>query len=255
MSSRVSFQVAWLTSVLWALAAGCTVNPSNTSNAADNCSIDSAVSCQTGTGYSCTGAPSPQDGNSSLSCGAGVGEADGDTGYCCQPESSAACAVDTSAGCTGGSTGYACPGSDSPVVADPSLACGAGVTGNDGETRYCCVTSTTSSCAPDATVAGCSAGSYGFSCSSTDTPSDGNGALNCSTPVADSNGVSLYCCVGFTTSGSSCTADSSVAGCAGGSYGFSCTSTDTPDQAQPSLSCSTPVTGPNSELLYCCSNE
>jgi hypothetical protein len=45
-----------------------------------------------------------------------------------------------------------------------------------------------------------------------------------------------------------------VSGCTGDSYGFSCTSTDTPSDSNSSLNCSTAVNGPNNESLYCCTS-
>jgi hypothetical protein len=200
-------------------------------------------------GYSCDGESKP-----SLTCGAGTTEASGETAYCCGVQSTNDCVADTTVGCTDGSTGYSCTGSALPNSSDPSLACGAGVTGPNGDALYCCIGISSSTCAADASVAGCSGGSYGFSCTSSDTPTQGNPALDCSTPVAGQNGSSLYCCIGFSGATGSCMADSSVVGCAGSSFGFSCTSTDTPDQTQTSLVCSTATAGPNNELLYCCSN-
>ena len=237
--------------LLWVVATGCTIN--STTAAADTCSVDSGVVCAAGTtGYSCTGQAPPTAGDSSLSCGSGITESDGATDYCCVSQVASGCAVDTAAGCTADSTGYSCTGADAPSVLDPSLACGAGVAGTADDTLYCCVGVSSGSCAPDASVAGCTGGSYGFSCTSSDTPTAADASLDCSTPASGPNGTLLYCCVGFASS--SCTADSTVAGCTGNSFGFSCTSTDTPDQAQPSLVCSTPANGPNDELLYCCSN-
>jgi hypothetical protein len=235
----------------WAFATGCTVNSASTTQ----CSVDAGVACTgNSVGYSCQGDATPQQTDSSITCGAGVTEADGDTGFCCGVQaSSAACATDATVVCTDGSTGYSC-GTGTPTDSDPTQACGAGVSDNNGNTDYCCVTTTTSSCAPDETVAGCSDGSYGFSCTSTDTPTDGNSSLTCSDSTAGPDGASLYCCVGFTPGTSSCMPDSSVVGCMGSSFGFSCTSTDTPDQTQASLTCSDPTPGPNDEMLYCCTN-
>jgi hypothetical protein len=237
--------------IAWAFNTGCTVNAASTTQ----CSVDAAVNCPGSVGYSCDGAVTPMQNDSSLTCGAGVSEADGDIGYCCAAQASSGCTIDNSAGCTNGSTGYSCTGAETPTTSDPTLACGAGVSDTNGNALYCCIAApANTSCAPDASVAGCTGGSYGFSCTSTDTPTDGNAALNCSVPSPGDNGSSLYCCVGFTQGTSSCTADSSVVGCTGSSFGFSCTSTDTPDQAQTSLTCSTPAAGPNNEMLYCCSN-
>jgi hypothetical protein len=232
----------------WAFASGCTVN-ANDSNATQ-CRIDSNVLC-TGNfvGYSCQGDRQP-----SLDCGAGTVEADGETGYCCGVGATSQCVVDDLAGCGDGSTGYSCTNGVLPSATDPSLSCGAGVTGNDGDELYCCIAGTASSCARDMTVAGCTGGSLGYSCTSIDTPTQSNPLLDCSTPTPGVDGSSLYCCIGFSSTAGSCAPDASVAGCAANSYGFSCTSTDTPDQTQPALVCSTATQGPNGELLYCCSS-
>lgn len=100
-------------------------------------------------------------------------------------------------GCNSPSTGYSCTGSDTPDESDPSLACSFGEAGNAGSTVYCCLTADTfssSTCAPDSTVAGCQPGSYGFSCVGSDTPDQTDGTLTCSTGVAGNAGSTLYCC-------------------------------------------------------------
>jgi hypothetical protein len=221
----------------------------------DTCTASASVVCSsgTGTGYSCTGTTTPDSGT--LTCGTGVTEPDGDTGYCCVAGSTTTdtCAVDTAVACDG-STGYSCTGTTPPTATDATLDCGAGVTGAGGTLAYCCVSLPASStCIADDSVVGCTGGSYGFSCTSTDTPTDADPSLDCSDPTVDNNGNSDYCCISF-SSKSSCAPDASVEGCTGDSYGFSCTSTDTPEESQPSLNCSDPATGPNNELLYCCTN-
>jgi hypothetical protein len=226
-----------------------------TAAATDTCTVDSAVVCSsgTGTGYSCTGATTPEAGGT-LSCGTGVAEPNNDTGYCCTTATTTdTCAVDTTVACDG-STGYSCTGTTTPDATNATLDCGAGVSGANGTLAYCCVSLPASStCAADADVVGCTGGSYGFSCTSTDTPTQADPSLDCSDPTVDNNGHSDYCCISFSTT-SSCAPDASVVGCTGDSYGFSCTSTDTPEESQPSLNCSDPATGPNNELLYCCTN-
>ncbi len=163
------------------------------------------------------------------------------------------CAPDSSVVCTDGSVGYSCPGADTPDETDSSLTCGAGVE-SGGLTDYCCidVSFASSTCAADSSVQGCSGSSFGFSCTGTDTPDQTDSSLTCSTATPGNNGESLYCCIGFTSS--TCSADSSVQGCTGSSFGFSCTGTDTPDQADSSLTCSTATAGDNGESLYCCTN-
>ena len=45
------------------------------------------------------------------------------------------------------------------------------------------------------TVTGCQAGSYGFSCSGSDTPGTDFSNLNCSAGTPDpTSGATLYCC-------------------------------------------------------------
>ncbi|MEI9938638.1 MAG: hypothetical protein WDO69_15580 [Pseudomonadota bacterium] len=251
MGSTPALRAGALLLLAWALVTACTVttNDSNDPNASQ-CRLDDAVVCPGNfVGYSCQGVLKP-----SPTCGTGTVEADGETGYCCGVDSTDTCVVDTAAGCTDGSTGYSCTGGVLPGSGDPSLSCGTGVAGPNGDALYCCIGVTSSSCSSDSSVTGCTGGSYGFSCASTDTPTQGNAALDCSTPAPGPDGSSLYCCVGFSGSTGSCTPDSSVAGCTGSSFGFSCTSSDAPDQTQPSLLCSTATPGPHNESLYCCSN-
>lgn len=221
----------------------------NDSNATPTqCRLDSTLGCDTNSvGYSCQGDLKP-----AAVCGAGSAELDGETGYCCSV--GATCGAVDGVGCTNGSTGYSCTGSVAPGSEDASLSCGSGVSGQNGDVLYCCYSVASSSCSADSSVTGCSGGSYGFSCTSTDTPSQSNASLDCSDPTSGPGGSSLYCCIGFSGSQSSCAADSTVTGCHGGSYGFSCTGSDTPNQTNDTLNCSSPITGPNNELLYCCSN-
>jgi hypothetical protein len=248
MASTPALRASALLFLAWSFVTGCTINTNDTS--ASDCRIDSAVLCSGNfVGYSCDGEIKPP-----LTCGAGTTEADGETGYCCGVQGANSCNVDTAAGCTDGSTGYSCIGGVLPSSSDPTLACGAGVAGPNGDALYCCIGITSNTCAPDASVTGCTGGSYGFSCTASDTPTQGNPALDCSTPAAGENGSSLYCCIDFNESTGSCKPDASVVGCTGNSFGFSCTSSDTPDQTQTSLVCSTATAGPNNELLYCCSN-
>ncbi|HEY2407899.1 MAG TPA: hypothetical protein VGI10_17950 [Polyangiaceae bacterium] len=241
-----------LVATIGAALTGCSVTTTP-----DACSADSTFTCVgTAIAYSCTGGATPTQTDSLLSCDPGVPGANGATDYCCAATGAlGTCAADTSvAGCTGAATGFSCSGTDTPSSSDPSLSCGAAVTGANGLLDYCCQPiGTSGSCSPDASVAGCSGGSSGFSCTSSDAPDQSNPALVCSAPISGSAGESLYCCSGFSTS-SSCQPDSSVVGCTGGSHGFSCTSTDTPSQADSSLICSAPTSGSSGELLYCCDN-
>jgi hypothetical protein len=105
-------------------------------------------------------------------------------------------------------------------------------------------------CQPDSSVAGCDSPSNGFSCDTTDSPEQTDSSLVCSAGTP-SGGLILYCCIQFTSS--SCSADPTVQGCTGDSFGFSCTGTDTPDEADPSLNCSS-ATPAGGALLYCCTD-
>jgi hypothetical protein len=106
-----------------------------------------------------------------------------------------------------------------------------------------------SGCAQDDAVVGCGSPSNGFSCGNGDSPDQTDSSLVCSDGTPSNGGLILYCCIQFTSS--SCVADPSVQGCAGDSFGFSCTGSDTPDDADSSLNCSSP-TPASGALLYCC---
>jgi hypothetical protein len=105
-------------------------------------------------------------------------------------------------------------------------------------------------CAPDSTVDSCSGGASGFSCGNGDTPEQTDSSLVCSDGTQASDGFVLYCCVQFTST--TCSPDSNVTSCEGSSIGFSCTGSDTPDEADSSLNCSQPTPGTSGELTYCC---
>jgi hypothetical protein len=104
-------------------------------------------------------------------------------------------------------------------------------------------------CAPDSTVHGC-AESAGYSCGNGEVPNQSDSSLVCSNGVAASDGFELFCCVAFQSS--SCAPDSTVHGCPGTSIGFSCTGSDTPADADSSLSCGPGTPGNAGSLLYCC---
>ena len=157
------------------------------------------------------------------------------------------CRIDGNVICPGDFVGYSCAGD-----LQPTTTCGQGTTEDDGETAYCCGVQSTGACVVD-TLAGCSDGSTGYSCTLGDLPSFNDPSLACSAAVAGPNGDELYCCLGFSGSTGSCAPDSNVSGCSSGSYGYSCSSTDTPDQSQTSLTCSSSTPGPDGALLFCCS--
>jgi hypothetical protein len=236
----------------------CTVNSTTTNNGVSAaCNADTSVVCPTGaTGYTCSGGQTPQATDSSLDCGSGT--ADGsNTDYCCITlTSGTTCSQDSTVqGCQGGSYGFSCTGTDTPDQADSSLNCSTGTPGNN-ETLYCCYIGGTppdggtDTCMQDSTVT-CTGNAQGWSCTGSDTPDQDQSGLVCSTGTAGS-GNTEYCCISY--SSSTCMQDSTVQGCQGGSYGFSCTGSDTPEQSDSSLNCSTGTAGSNGETLYCCTD-
>lgn len=226
------------------LLGACTVT-TNASNGDRTCAADPAVVCSSGTGYSCTGADTPDQDFSGLSCGLGTPSSHG-VSYCCA-QTTGTCNADSSVVCSSGG-GYTCSGSDTPGQDFSGLVCGQGSDNGDGTTSYCC-SSASSSCAQDGTVS-CTGGAAGYACTGTDTPDQSDSSLVCSI-ATPASGEYLYCC--FRYSSSSCSQDSSVQGCQAGSYGFSCTGSGTPDQADASLTCSSGTPDPNTgDMLYCC---
>lgn len=103
-------------------------------------------------------------------------------------------------------------------------------------------------CSTDSSVS-CPGGGSGYSCGNGDNPETSNGNLECSDGVAD-NGLTDYCCIEFTST--TCSPDENVGGCTGDSYGFSCTGSDSPDEADSSLTCGPGVAGPGNLTLFCC---
>jgi hypothetical protein len=144
------------------------------------------------TGYSCTGTAQPEDTTQGLVCSADTGTGQ----FCC---ASSSCNYDASvAGCASGTVGYSCAtNAQPPDQADPTLVCSVPTTSNNVD-LYCCYSNTTpppsgATCTQDPTVTGCTADSYGFSCTGTDTPDADFSNLTCSTPTPGS-GAMLYCC-------------------------------------------------------------
>jgi hypothetical protein len=155
---------------------------------------------------------------------ASVGAGNGDT-----------CAPDSTVTCNDGA-GWSCTGSDEPQDSDNSLICDYGQPGNAGSTTYCClnqVSSSSTTCGYDSTVAGCVPGSFGFSCTdANEPPSAAYPSLNCSSGTAGNAGSELYCCTDGTTvdedsGGSNTCALDQVVSCDGG-QGYSCLGSDTP---------------------------
>jgi len=244
-------------------SSGGTRTPPSTGSIPSGCADDTAVSCSPDAiGISCPAGTAPDD--PTLECSDPTPGANGDPnsdGYCCITwVASAACSPDPSVtGCAVGSYGFSCTaGSDSPDTTDPTLVCST-PTPSGSEDLYCCTdgytggssSSGTSGCNADPTLA-CDAGSDGVDCASpSDNPESFFPGYICSDPSPQSDGTTGYCCAtGFATS--TCAQDDSVTGCAYPSVGFSCTGTDTPDQADSSLTCSDPVVDANGDSLYCC---
>jgi hypothetical protein len=182
--------------ILFAGLAGCTASASVSTTSSSSCAVDSSVSCSSGTGWSCSGGAQPQDSNTDLVC-----STDGSGDFCC---ASSSCSYDSTVqGCQSGSVGYSCAsGSAPPDQADATLVCSEPTTEN-GADAYCCFTNTTaasssSTCQEDSSVTGCQPGSYGFSCTGSDTPDMDYSGITCSTPTsgmdAQGDAAMLYCC-------------------------------------------------------------
>ena len=107
------------------------------------------------------------------------------------------------------------------------------------------------SCDTDGTVA-CTDG-IGYSCTGDDAPQDSDSSLICSSGSAGNAGSTLYCCLQLVKG--TCGPDDTVAGCAPGSFGFSCSdATEPPNDSYPSLQCSSPTQGNAGSAIYCCTD-
>src|SRR5258708_16049490 len=106
-------------------------------------------------------------------------------------------------------------------------------------------------CTPDSNVSNCTA--MGYSCSGANAPDKDMASLACNAGVMGNGGSTDYCCLsGFAFSPSTCGADHAVPGCSADSYGFSCAGTNTPDQIDSSLSCSSSGAGSGGSTRFCC---
>jgi hypothetical protein len=186
-----------------AAIAACTASASASAGSGSTCAQDSTVTCNDGTGYSCTGNDAPQDSDSSIVCDYGQPGNAGSTTYCCLNQvasSSTSCGYDsTVAGCVPGSFGFSCADANEPPnAAYPSLTCSTEQQGNAGAAIYCCTDGTTvndqdsgggsNTCALDQVVS-CDGG-QGYSCLGSDTPI----GQTCSLYSNDDAGISEYCC-------------------------------------------------------------
>jgi hypothetical protein len=255
--------------LLLGAAPGCTV--STTAASADGCLADTSLDCPLDlVGYSCTGSARP-DQNPSFSQGVqgivctdqGAGSAG--EGYCCTP-TTASCAYDPNAVCPAPTYGYSCLGTNRPDAFDATLSCGQGIA-SAGLIVFCCGPLASAACAKDTNLS-CPKGTTGFRCTGQGLPNEGelgidqsrsDAPLLCDVPVSAPNGVSDYCCYTPTAepTGATCLQDQSVPGCPGGSFGFACGGTDTPDEDYPRMTCSTAgVRGVDAQgiaaYLYCC---
>jgi len=262
---------------LFAVGAGCTVTTTGAGPApASDCGVDpSVLGCSGGSvGYSCRGSASPDVDSASLACSVGQPAGGGTILYCCieYTTSLQACSRDDSVrGCAFGSFGFSCVGQAVPTQTDPSLVCDQGQAANSGATIYCCGLAGApvgapggtpggnpppsmggGLCGEDPSVTGCAVGATAYSCTEDALPSQTVASLVCSDGVPGSvAGTTSFCCLPQTAAGA-CRADPAIQGCAGNSYGFSCTGPATPDQTYPSLTCGAPTPDASGRALYCC---
>jgi hypothetical protein len=197
-------------------------------------------------GFSCSGGATPDQTFDYLTCGA-PGTDGSNLTYCCNITSTttaSSCSADPTLGCFGGSTGFTCSGSAVPSAAN----CSQPAVGPSGYTYYCCGGSA-GTCAADTSVTGCQTGSTGYSCNGSANP--GSSGLWCSEGIAATGGYTWYCCLNNTAT-TTCAQDSTVACTTPGAYGFACSGTDTPADANAALTCSAGTAGNDGNTLYCC---
>ena len=159
----------------------------------------------------------------------------------------------SSTSCTRGLS-YTCMSGSIPSDSDPKLICESAVSTTDGETTFCCLSSTSapSTCSADETLA-CATGEVGYACSGSDTPLQIDPSLECvRVPTAASAG---YCCVseGGTLAVSCAQGAVDAGGCPGGTTVFLCPSSTTPQASEPTLNCGPPAILSNGYVSYCCS--
>lgn len=109
------------------------------------------------------------------------------------------------------------------------------------------------SCAVNTAVAGCTGGSVGYTCAS-DRPDDGDSNLVCDDGTPGAIGMTVYCCAPFGQYWNDCTLFTSVPGCVGESFGFSCAGPESPSDADASLACSGGTMSDEGAMLYCCNS-
>lgn len=209
------------------------------------CAQSSTIPCNSGLAYACTGGMTPP---STVTCGTGVAEPDGTTGFCCTTGTVApACSASTAINCASGGSGYDCTGGMTP--GSSTLNCGAGTMQADGSMGFCCnaVTSTTPACNASTAVS-CASGGMGYDCTGGMMPDATMLSCGAGTPQAD--GSTGYCCNPAMVTTSTCMANSGVSCLTMGEAGYSCTGMDTPYQATRNLICET--VGMTGGTSYCC---
>jgi hypothetical protein len=162
-------------------------------------------------GYQCVRGDGPATYDTSLACGAPTPDADGiHDDYCCSLTASsgsssggpppAGCTLQSTLGCTGGASGFACAVGDDPETEDPTLSCSTPALAS-GEDDYCCFTVPSgfgvATCVPDDGLTSVCPDptSYGYACASGDDPATYDASLVCSTPTPDPDGIhDDYCC-------------------------------------------------------------
>jgi hypothetical protein len=180
-------------------------------------------------------------------------------GYCCiEAFQGSTCWTDVLVpGCAYPSLGFSCAGSDPASEIDPGLLCKGGAPDPaSGHTPYCCLPTGSGpygggGCVVDATIA-CEPGTDGVDCAQGGNPEANFPGYVCSAPGPQPDGTDGYCCAtGFTAS--TCATDTSIPGCGFPSVGFSCAGSDTPTDADPSLTCSAGVVDQaTGDTLFCC---
>jgi hypothetical protein len=162
------------------------------------------------------------------------------------PGGGGSCAQNNGVPCAAGASGWSCSGIAQPEDFNPDLVCSV----DNGVGEFCCYSSP---CSYDPSVPGCAGGTVGYSCGVGQPPPDATDpSLVCSEPTLAAN-ADLYCCYTTTVvvAAGTCSQDFTVAGCVPGSYGFSCTGADAPDQDYSNLRCSAPTPAAGADL-YCC---
>jgi hypothetical protein len=107
-------------------------------------------------------------------------------------------------------------------------------------------------CVTVAAIDGCEGGSVSYACTA-DRPDDGDTNLVCSLGTPGPNGTTLYCCAPYGQFYSDCTVSTADPGCGANSFGFACSGATTPDQADPSLTCSRGAAS-GAQTPYCCTS-